>query len=189
VLGLGFWFVVFVPMIGGLLAGPLVSRFAPEAREHGVSEMLLAVPQMYARVCAGPLAARLLADDSFEQAVQALAATLASKSRRQERSGFERSDARLGRPLSARALQLSPGTADLNLAKLEPRKPRRALRSPSAVGDFGAAGASARWGADMQGQGTWLVRRDRPRNGAQASALAVLDRSLGPASSRSEPET
>jgi CRP/FNR family transcriptional regulator, cyclic AMP receptor protein len=37
-------------------------------------------------------------------------------------------------------------------------------------------------------KGTWLIRRDRPRNGAQASALAVLDRSLGLASSRSEPE-
>jgi CIC family chloride channel protein len=30
--GLGVWFVVIVPVIGGLVYGPLVSRFAPEAR-------------------------------------------------------------------------------------------------------------------------------------------------------------
>ena len=30
--GLGIWFVVLAPVIGGLIYGPLVSRFAPEAR-------------------------------------------------------------------------------------------------------------------------------------------------------------
>jgi CIC family chloride channel protein len=41
--GLGMWFVVLVPVIGGLLYGPLVARFAPEARGHGVPEVMLAV--------------------------------------------------------------------------------------------------------------------------------------------------
>ena len=41
--GLGIWFVLIVPVIGGLLYGPLVSRFAPEARGHGVPEVMYAV--------------------------------------------------------------------------------------------------------------------------------------------------
>ncbi|MFZ0040749.1 MAG: chloride channel protein, partial [Solirubrobacteraceae bacterium] len=41
--GLGIWFVVLAPVVGGLIYGPLVSRFAPEARGHGVPEVMLAV--------------------------------------------------------------------------------------------------------------------------------------------------
>jgi CIC family chloride channel protein len=41
--GLGLWFVVLAPVVGGLIYGPLVSRFAPEARGHGVPEVMLAV--------------------------------------------------------------------------------------------------------------------------------------------------
>lgn len=41
--GLGMWFVVAAPIIGGLIYGPLVARFAPEARGHGVPEVMLAV--------------------------------------------------------------------------------------------------------------------------------------------------
>lgn len=41
--GLGIWFVVLAPVVGGLLYGPLVSRFAPEAQGHGVPEVMLAV--------------------------------------------------------------------------------------------------------------------------------------------------
>jgi len=33
---LGRWFVVLAPIVGGLLYGPLVERFAQEARGHGV---------------------------------------------------------------------------------------------------------------------------------------------------------
>ncbi len=33
---LGIWFVVVVPVLGGLLYGPLIQRFAREARGHGV---------------------------------------------------------------------------------------------------------------------------------------------------------
>jgi uncharacterized protein YciI len=36
VLGIGF--VVLAPVVGGLVYGPLVSRFAPEARGHGVPD-------------------------------------------------------------------------------------------------------------------------------------------------------
>jgi CIC family chloride channel protein len=43
VAGLGIWFVVLVPVIGGLIYGPIVSRFAPEARGHGVPEVMYAV--------------------------------------------------------------------------------------------------------------------------------------------------
>lgn len=41
---LGAAFVVLAPAVGGLVYGPLVSRFAPAARGHGVPEMMLAVP-------------------------------------------------------------------------------------------------------------------------------------------------
>jgi chloride channel protein, CIC family len=40
-LGLGFF--VLIPAIGGLLYGPLIARFAPEARGHGVPEVMIAV--------------------------------------------------------------------------------------------------------------------------------------------------
>ena len=34
--GLGIWFVLIVPVLGGLIYGPLIYRFAREARGHGV---------------------------------------------------------------------------------------------------------------------------------------------------------
>ncbi len=40
---LGPYIVLVVPVLGGLLYGPLVYRFAPEARGHGVPEVMLAV--------------------------------------------------------------------------------------------------------------------------------------------------
>jgi CIC family chloride channel protein len=48
--GLGMWFVVLTPVVGGLIYGPLVSRFAPEARGHGVPEVMLAVNQLGGRM-------------------------------------------------------------------------------------------------------------------------------------------
>jgi CIC family chloride channel protein len=48
--GLGIWFVVAVPVVGGLLYGPLVSRFAPEARGHGVPEVMYAVNRLGGRM-------------------------------------------------------------------------------------------------------------------------------------------
>lgn len=48
--GLGIWFVVLVPVIGGLIYGPLVARFAPEARGHGVPEVMLAVNRLGGRM-------------------------------------------------------------------------------------------------------------------------------------------
>ncbi len=41
--GLGPWFLILVPVAGGLLYGPLIDRFAREARGHGVPEVMLAV--------------------------------------------------------------------------------------------------------------------------------------------------
>jgi CIC family chloride channel protein len=38
--------VLIVPVVGGLIYGPLVSRFAPEARGHGVPEVMLAVNKL-----------------------------------------------------------------------------------------------------------------------------------------------
>jgi CIC family chloride channel protein len=49
-LGLGGWFVVAAPVVGGLIYGPLVSRFAPEARGHGVPEVMYAVNRMGGRM-------------------------------------------------------------------------------------------------------------------------------------------
>jgi len=48
--GFGIWFVVLAPVVGGLIYGPLVSRFAPEARGHGVPEVMLAVNRMGGRI-------------------------------------------------------------------------------------------------------------------------------------------
>lgn len=47
---LGIWFVLLVPVIGGLIYGPLVQRFAPEARGHGVPEVMLAVAENGGRI-------------------------------------------------------------------------------------------------------------------------------------------
>ncbi len=48
--GLGIWFVVIAPVLGGLIYGPLVSRFAPEARGHGVPEVMYAVNRLGGRM-------------------------------------------------------------------------------------------------------------------------------------------
>jgi CIC family chloride channel protein len=47
---LGIWYVVLVPIVGGLIYGPLVEFFAPEARGHGVPEVMLAVAQRGGRI-------------------------------------------------------------------------------------------------------------------------------------------
>src|ERR1700753_3302568 len=41
--GLGRWFVIGAPVVAGLIYGPLVQRFAKEARGHGVPEVMVAV--------------------------------------------------------------------------------------------------------------------------------------------------
>ncbi|MFJ8112470.1 chloride channel protein [Streptomyces sp. NPDC096132] len=47
---LGPFFVLLAPVLGGLLYGPLVHRFAKEARGHGVPEVMLAVAQRGGRI-------------------------------------------------------------------------------------------------------------------------------------------
>jgi CIC family chloride channel protein len=47
-LGLGFF--VVIPVIGGLLYGPLIYRFAREARGHGVPEVMIAVAENGGRI-------------------------------------------------------------------------------------------------------------------------------------------
>ncbi len=46
----GFWFVLLVPVAGGLLYGPLIHLFAREARGHGVPEVMLAVAERGGRI-------------------------------------------------------------------------------------------------------------------------------------------
>jgi CIC family chloride channel protein len=46
----GTWFLVAAPVVGGLLYGPLVYRWAREARGHGVPEVMLAVAQNDGRI-------------------------------------------------------------------------------------------------------------------------------------------
>lgn len=41
--GLGKWFLLLAPIVAGLIYGPLVYRFAKEARGHGVPEVMYAV--------------------------------------------------------------------------------------------------------------------------------------------------
>ncbi|MFR9676022.1 chloride channel protein [Streptomyces sp. TR06-5] len=47
---LGPWFVLLAPVAGGLLYGPLVHRFAREARGHGVPEVMYAVARKGGRI-------------------------------------------------------------------------------------------------------------------------------------------
>jgi CIC family chloride channel protein len=47
---LGSAFIVLAPAIGGLLYGPLIDRFAREARGHGVPEVMYAVSQRGGRI-------------------------------------------------------------------------------------------------------------------------------------------
>ncbi len=48
--GIGLWFVALVPAVGGLIYGPLIHRFAREARGHGVPEVMLAVAERGGRI-------------------------------------------------------------------------------------------------------------------------------------------
>jgi CIC family chloride channel protein len=48
--GLGVWFLVLAPVVGGLIYGPLISRFASEAQGHGVPEVMLAVAENGGRI-------------------------------------------------------------------------------------------------------------------------------------------
>ncbi|MCB5165853.1 chloride channel protein [Streptomyces bambusae] len=47
---LGPWFVLFTPVVAGLAYGPLVQRFAREARGHGVPEVMFAVARQGGRI-------------------------------------------------------------------------------------------------------------------------------------------
>jgi CIC family chloride channel protein len=47
---LGVWFLLLIPVIGGLLYGPLIQRFAREARGHGVPEVMIAVAENGGRI-------------------------------------------------------------------------------------------------------------------------------------------
>jgi CIC family chloride channel protein len=48
--GLGRWFVILAPVVAGLIYGPLVQRFAREARGHGVPEVMVAVARNGGRI-------------------------------------------------------------------------------------------------------------------------------------------
>ncbi|HEY1824406.1 MAG TPA: chloride channel protein [Acidimicrobiales bacterium] len=47
---LGPWFFLVIPIAGGVLYGPLIYRFAREARGHGVPEVMLAVTEEGGRI-------------------------------------------------------------------------------------------------------------------------------------------
>ncbi|MGH7860873.1 MAG: chloride channel protein [Candidatus Dormibacteraceae bacterium] len=47
---LGIWFLLLIPVVGGLLYGPLIQRFAREARGHGVPEVMIAVAEDGGRI-------------------------------------------------------------------------------------------------------------------------------------------
>jgi CIC family chloride channel protein len=44
------WFIVAAPIVGGLIYGPLIQRYAREARGHGVPEVMLAVAERGGRI-------------------------------------------------------------------------------------------------------------------------------------------
>ncbi len=47
---LGSGFLLVAPVVGGVLYGPLIARFAPEARGHGVPEVMIAVAEDGGRI-------------------------------------------------------------------------------------------------------------------------------------------
>ncbi len=47
---LGIFFVVLTPVVGGLLYGPLVDRYAKEVRGHGVPEVMYAIANRGGRI-------------------------------------------------------------------------------------------------------------------------------------------
>ncbi len=47
---LGMWFLLIVPVVAGAVYGPIVHRFAPEARGHGVPEVMYAVTHKGGRI-------------------------------------------------------------------------------------------------------------------------------------------
>jgi CIC family chloride channel protein len=46
----GYWFLLLIPAVGGVLYGPLIYRFAREARGHGVPEVMIAVAENGGRI-------------------------------------------------------------------------------------------------------------------------------------------
>ena len=47
---LGIWFLLLAPVVAGAIYGPIVHRFAPEARGHGVPEVMYAVSHKGGRI-------------------------------------------------------------------------------------------------------------------------------------------
>ena len=47
---LGFWFLLVTPVVAGAVYGPIVHHFAPEARGHGVPEVMYAVAHRGGRI-------------------------------------------------------------------------------------------------------------------------------------------
>lgn len=60
-LGIPSYFLILVPVIAGLLYGPLITKFAPSARGHGVPEVMLAVKQNGGRIPGKVAVIKLLA--------------------------------------------------------------------------------------------------------------------------------
>ncbi len=48
--GMGGWYVLILPVLGGLVVGPLVHFLAPEARGHGVPEVMIAMETRGGRI-------------------------------------------------------------------------------------------------------------------------------------------
>jgi chloride channel protein, CIC family len=59
--GLGRWFVIAVPVLAGLIYGPVVHRWAREARGHGVPEVMFAVARRGGRIPGRVAAVKALA--------------------------------------------------------------------------------------------------------------------------------
>ncbi len=47
---LGSWYVIAIPAVGGLIVGPLIHFFAPEAKGHGVPEVMTAIETRGGRI-------------------------------------------------------------------------------------------------------------------------------------------
>lgn len=59
--GLGPWYLLFVPVLAGLVYGPLVQRFAPEARGPGVAEVMYSIAERSSRIPSRVMVVKALA--------------------------------------------------------------------------------------------------------------------------------
>lgn len=58
---IGYWFIILVPIVSGLIYGPMIQKWAPSARGHGIPEVMLAVRRKGGQIPGAVAVVKLLA--------------------------------------------------------------------------------------------------------------------------------